>query len=212
MTTIDRTPTPPVDTRYIDPQGSIFELVDGDDEWTVTEHRTGRPTRVVASGPAELIDRGRQMLTTWADHEGGTLDGAAVPGEVVVIPAVTVPADFTARVAEARRRLDGLMEVAETIYRDLLPSAQPPTGELPGDGPHVLAELFGKITGWDALWDDMVSAAGALLVAAAARAGDLPYPEWIGDEDRSQRDTRDLMAFVTANGLTLEQVGLSESA
>ncbi len=56
------------DLTYVDPHGSTFDLVAGDHEWTVTQHRPGRPARVVASGP---VDRLRAMLAEWADHEGG---------------------------------------------------------------------------------------------------------------------------------------------
>lgn len=60
----------PVELRYIDPQGSIFELVGGDHEWVVTQYRPGHPSRVVASGP---VDRLRAMLAVWADAEHGQL-------------------------------------------------------------------------------------------------------------------------------------------
>jgi hypothetical protein len=192
--TTDTTTTTTVDTRYVDPNGVRYVLAlnpdttGPDNEATVTQHRDDR-TRVVATGPADAL---RAMLTTWAEGEGGELTGAPE-----VVASFTLPEGTTGQVQNMRRALGdgGLVDLAEVIYRDLLPVVD--RSQVEGGG--VFFDGFCERTGWDDLFSAMMEVAGALLVAAGAHDGDLVHPQWIREDDRQMRDALAWRGMVAAH-------------
>ncbi len=109
--------------------------------------------------------------------------------EVVLIPAVTVPAGYIEKAAAMLEAIDidKLQEVAETVYRDLLPRGDR-FDLLEGD----MFELAGERSGWMPLWTALVDVASAFTVAAGITGGELHWPGWMPEEDRMAAEVADL--------------------
>ena len=143
-------------------------------------------------------------MTTIHESPKGDMSTADDVEEVVVVPAITVPAYFAEEVAAAREALTEAQEAAERIYRDLLPHAAKVHDDPTSDG---VVRAFDDATGWHDLWSEVVDLGGALLVAVGATEQEAAYPAWIDPDDRRAREERELRRMLaTLSDEEAEQV------
>ena len=190
MTTINQAPTGATSDGGV----GTFRLVKhGDLGWAVlVDHPNDGPTSAIVEQVEEWVAR--------AVYAEAIRDA----DEVVVVPAITVPAYFAEEVAAAREALTEAAGKAEEIYRNLLPHAAKVHDDQTSDG---VVRAFDDATGWHELWSEVVDLAGALLVAVGAHEEDTPYPSWIDPADKRAREERELRRMLaTLNDEEAEQV------
>lgn len=117
---------------------------------------------------------------------------------LVIVPEVTVAAATIETVKATTTMIhETVMPSLEVICRDFLPATI--LAAEAGDG---VAETFDERSGWGELFSALVALAGGAM-AAAARVGDVDWPEWLSEEDKLTREVDDWQAqFLVERPLT----------